>query len=42
MTSKTHISQGRGPGRREDALIFDREVQLQELTSVLAEDIACE
>jgi hypothetical protein len=37
-----HISQGRGPRRREHALIFDRHVQLQELASVLAEGIAVE
>src|SRR5260370_31544388 len=37
-----HISQGRGPGRREYAVILDRHVQLQELATVLAEDIAIE
>src|SRR5260370_38635913 len=31
-----HIGQGRGPGRREDAFIFDRQMKLQELASVIA------
>src|SRR6516225_2840751 len=35
-----HIGQGRGPRRREDALVLDREVQLKELAPVLAVDIA--
>src|SRR5205809_6048424 len=37
-----HIGQGRGPRRREDALVLDRQMQLQELAPVVAEDIALE
>src|SRR5258706_376676 len=37
-----HIGQGGGPRRREDALVLDRHVQLQELAPVVAEDIAVE
>src|SRR5258708_32036948 len=40
LVGPRHISQGRGPGRREDAFILDRHMQLQELAAVLAEDIA--
>ena len=38
-TRSRHIGQGRGPRRREDALVLDRQVQLQELAPVLTEDI---
>ena len=41
-TRSRHIGQGRGPRRREDALVLDRQVQLQELAPVVAEDIALE
>ena len=37
-----HIGEGRGPRRREDALVLDRHVKLQELAPVVAEDIAVE
>src|ERR1700681_2890895 len=37
-----HIGQGRGPRRREDALVLDRQVQLKELAPMVTEDIAVE
>src|SRR6266436_2948445 len=40
LVGPRHIGQGRRPGRCEDAFIFDRQMQLQELASVLAKDIA--
>jgi hypothetical protein len=37
-----HIGHGRCPRRRKDPLVFDRQVHLQELAPVIAEDIASE
>src|SRR5258708_10700326 len=39
LVGPRHISQRRAPGRREDAFILDRHMQLEELAAVLAEDI---
>ena len=35
-----YVSQRRGPRRREDTLILDRQLQLQELAAMAAENIA--
>src|SRR3954469_10166321 len=35
-----HVGQGRGPRRREGALVLDGQVQLQEFAAMPAEDVA--